>query len=86
MRKYHGLDHAFDRPVHGVESRFSYSPLLCHEYRPVSKFRANSTKGLTIKNKFPSFEDTEHNKPARRVYPNQGDKKDLLCLYLYCRI
>jgi len=59
-RKYHGLRPAVDRPVHGVESRFSCSPLLYREYRPVFKVRANSTKVLSQKNMVPSFEDTGH--------------------------
>jgi hypothetical protein len=60
LRKYRGLGHAVDGPVDGVESRFSCSPLLYHECRPVSKFRANSTKILLRKNIVPSFEDTEY--------------------------
>jgi hypothetical protein len=60
VRKYRGLGHAVDHPVDGVESRFSCSPLLYYDYRPVSKFRANPTKILSRKNMFPSFEDTEH--------------------------
>jgi hypothetical protein len=60
VRKYCSLGNTVDRPIDGVESRFSYSPLLYHEYRPVSKFRANSMKVLSRKNIFPSFEDIEY--------------------------
>lgn len=60
VRKYHGLGPAVDRPIDGVESRFSCSPLPYREYQPVSKFRANSTKVLSRKNMVPSFEVTEH--------------------------
>jgi hypothetical protein len=60
VRKYRSVGHAVDPSVDGVESRFSCSPLLYHEYRPVSKFRGNSTTVLSRKNMFPSFEDTEH--------------------------
>lgn len=45
--------------VDGVEIRFGYSPLLNYEYRPISKFRAHSTKVLARKNITPSFEDVD---------------------------
>ncbi len=60
VRKYRGCGHAVDRPVDGVESRFGCSPLLYHDYRPVSSFRGHDTKVLSEKNISPSFEDTEH--------------------------
>jgi hypothetical protein len=60
VRKYYGFGHAIDRPVDGVESRFSCPPLLYHEYRPIFEFRANGTKVLSRKNMVPSFEDAEH--------------------------
>ena len=62
VRKYCGSGHAIHRPVDGVESRFSCSPLLYHDYLPVFEFRGHSTKVLSRKNIAPSFEDTEHNK------------------------
>ena len=49
-RKYRGLSYTVDRLIYVVESRFSYSPLLYHEYRHVSEFRGYSTKLLSRKN------------------------------------
>ena len=73
MRKYCGCDYAVDHIVDGVKSRFSCSHLLYHEYRPVSKFRANKTKVLLRKNIALSFEDTEQKETCVcRVYPEKG--------------
>jgi len=52
--------YAVDRPVHGVKSRFSCSPLLYHDYRPVSRIRGHSTKVLSRKNITSNFKDLEH--------------------------
>jgi len=72
-KKYRGPDHAVDPPVDGVESRFSSSPLLYHNYRPVSEFRGHGTKVLLRKNIIPSFEDTGHKETVCRVYPEKGE-------------
>jgi hypothetical protein len=50
VRKYHSYDYAVNCPVDGVESRFSRSPPLYYEYRPVSKFREYNPKLLLRKN------------------------------------
>jgi hypothetical protein len=60
MRKYHGCGYAVDCPVDGVESRFSYFPLLYHDYRPVYEFRGHGTKALSRDNIALSFEDIKH--------------------------
>ena len=52
--------YAVDRPVHGVESRFSCSSLLYHDYQPVSRIRGHSTKVLSRKNITPDFKNSEH--------------------------
>ena len=39
-----------DYPIDGVKSRFSCSPLLYLEYRPISKFRDYNTKVLLREN------------------------------------
>ncbi len=59
QEKYHGLGHVVDRSVPGVESGFSYSPLLHHDYRPFPEFRGYNSKVQLQKNMDPSFEDTE---------------------------
>ncbi len=59
QEKYHGLGYVVDRPVPGVESGFSYSPLLHHDYRPFPEFRGYNSKVQLQKNLDPSFEDTE---------------------------
>jgi hypothetical protein len=46
VRKYYSCGKTIHRPVNRVESHFSYSPLLYYNYRPVLKFRGNSTKVL----------------------------------------
>jgi hypothetical protein len=60
VRKYRGCSHAIDRPIDGVDYRFSYSPLLYYSYWPVSEFRYRGTKLLLGKNIALRFEDTEH--------------------------
>lgn len=60
VRNYRGLSYAINRLVDSGESRFSYFPPLYHEYRLVSKFRANSTRVLSKNNIVPSFQDIEH--------------------------
>jgi hypothetical protein len=62
VRKYRGCGHVVDRPVDGVDRRFSYSPLLYDSYWPASEFRYRSTKLLLRKNVAPMFKDTEHKK------------------------
>lgn len=60
QEKYRGLGHAIDRPIPGVKSRFSCSPLLHHGDPPVSEFWGHHMKVLSRKNKALNFKDTKH--------------------------
>jgi hypothetical protein len=60
VTKYCGGGYAIDRPVDGVDRRFSCSPLLYHGYWPVSESQCRSTKLLSGKNMALRVEDTEH--------------------------
>ena len=59
VRKYCSCGRAVDYPVDSIKSRFGCSPLLNHDYRPISKFRGYSTRVLARENMTPTFEDIE---------------------------
>ena len=72
MRKYHGCSYAIDRPIDGVESYFSYFPLLYHDYRPVSEFRDHGIKVLSKNNISLSSEDTKHKETYMPSYEQRS--------------
>ena len=76
------IDHAVDRFVDGVESRFDCSPMLYHDHRPVSEFRRHGTKVGSRKNMTSSFEDTKHKRSCIPSLSEQrGDTQNAKQIY-----
>jgi hypothetical protein len=80
---------AIDPPVDGVESLCDCSPLLYHDYPPISEFRGPGTKVLSRKNMTPSLEDSEHKKTCVPSLSGQRGRHKTpsdFTAFTYCRI